>query len=121
MTTIRTMSDKGRSAPIQSHLLVCHAGTETYTLHLHRDGGDRREEWVVSDPVSGMKVCFVHDWYKGLKLSSRSLNKPRAFPLAVAQVEALIERVGSEKFNNVLAAGRAKAKKLDEVAAVGAP
>lgn len=85
---------------VKSHLLVCHAGTVTHTLHLHRDS---LGFWTVSDPQSGGKVLMVIGEYKGMPVSSKGLSLREVRGLAQAQMDALIERVGSDRFNTIMA------------------
>jgi hypothetical protein len=86
---------------VKSHLVVVTAGTVTHTLHLHRltDG-----QWCISDPASGGRLLYVEGCYKGVPCSSRGLTLREAKAMAFAQVEAWIEHIGSDRFNNVLAA-----------------
>lgn len=85
---------------VKSHLLVCHAGTVTHTLHLHRDS---LGFWTVSDPRSGGKVMAVTGVYKGMPVSSKGLSLREVRGPAQAQIDALIERVGSDRFNAIMA------------------
>ena len=84
---------------VKSHLLVCHAGTVTHTLHLHRDS---LGFWAVSDPRTGGKVLHVQGQYKGVPCSSNGMLLREVRGLAQQQIDALIERVGSDRFNKVL-------------------
>ena len=80
--------------------LMFTAGSVTYKLALAKnDAGD----WVVSDPKSGGKVVTVDGVYKGVPCSSRGFPLKLAREFAVASLEVLLNRVGSEKFNAVLA------------------
>jgi hypothetical protein len=84
---------------VKSHLLVCHAGSVTHTLHLHRDS---LGFWAVSDPRSGGKVLHVQGQYKGVPCSSNGMLLRDIRGLAQQQIDALIERVGSDRFNTIL-------------------
>jgi hypothetical protein len=84
---------------VKSHLLVCHAGSVTHTLHLHRDS---LGFWAVSDPRTGGKVLHVLGQYKGVPCSSNGLLLREVRGLAQQQIDALIERVGSDRFNAIL-------------------
>jgi hypothetical protein len=86
---------------VKSHLLVCHAGAVTHTLHLHKDSVG---EWAVSDPLSGGKVLRVQGFYKGCPVSTKGLTIAEARGLAQTQIDDLIERVGSDRFNAILTA-----------------
>lgn len=81
--------------------LMVIAGSETHKLALHRPS--KLQSWVVSDPKSGCKVCTVQGNYKGVPCSSATYPATAAKELALASVEALIARIGSAKFNAVLA------------------
>ena len=101
MPTIITRRQDGTlNAPVKSHLVVVHAGTQTYTLHLHNDP---LWGWRLSDPRSGGCVLTVDGLYKGIRTSSKGFTLREIRVLAFHQAEALIERVGSDKFNAVLA------------------
>ena len=84
---------------VKSHLLVCHAGTVTHTLHLHRDSGG---SWVVSDPRSGGKILHVLGWYKGMPVDSKSMTLKEIRGYAQIDVDSLIEKIGSDHFNSIL-------------------
>lgn len=80
--------------------LVVTAGTVTHKLALHKDHiGD----WVVSDPKSGAAVIrSIRGWFKGCPVSTVGYSKKEALKRGLEEVEALIERIGSKKFNAVL-------------------
>lgn len=80
--------------------LIVIAGSETHKLALHQIPSGH---WVVSDPKSGAKIVSVHGQYKGIRTSSRGLTKRELRDCAVASVEGLINSIGSDKFNAVLA------------------
>lgn len=84
---------------VKSHLLVCHAGSVTHTLHLHRDS---LGFWAVSDPRSGGKVLHVVGQFKGMPVASNGMTLREIRGLAQQQIDALIERVGSDRFNAIL-------------------
>jgi len=69
-----------------------------YTLALHKTSSG----WAVSDPVSGGKILNVSATYKGCPVSSEGLTKSQARANARDDLDLLIERVGSEKFNRIL-------------------
>lgn len=81
--------------------LMVIAGTQAHKLALHKDAvGD----WVVSDPKSGAAVVRrISGWYKGCPVSLKGYTLKQAQAAALAEVEALIQRVGCDKFNAVLA------------------
>jgi len=81
--------------------LMVIAGSTAHKLALHRDSiGD----WVVSDPKSGAAVIRrMTGWYKGCPVSMKAYTLKQAQAIALHEVEALIEKIGSDKFNRVLA------------------
>ena len=91
---------------VKSHLLICHAGAVTHTLHVHKNYSG---EWVVSDPGSGGKLLHLEAMYRGCPVSTYGFTYPEVKPLAQAQVDLLIERVGSDRFNDILGAHVVKA------------
>jgi hypothetical protein len=81
--------------------LMVIVGDQAHKLALHRDNIG---QWVVSDPKSGACVIrHVHGQYKGIRVSSRNLKLSEIRQLALADVDALVQRFGSSKFNAVLA------------------
>jgi hypothetical protein len=103
-----TMHDKkrqpfGEPVPYTPVLFTC--GTTTHRLALHREAGAAPagyREWAISHPVIGAKVCRLTVWHKGMPCSSRHLTIKQARAAAMAALEALCERIGSEKFNSVV-------------------
>jgi hypothetical protein len=93
--------DGSEISTVKSHLLVCHAGSVTHTLHLHRDSLGL---WAVSDPRSGVKVLHVVGQFKGLPVASKGMTLREIRGSAQQQIDALIERVGSDRFNAILTA-----------------
>ena len=89
-------------APVPYTPIIFIAGTVAHRLALHREPGAspaKYREWVVAHPVIGAKVCRVTGTIKGLPCSSKGLNSKEARAAAMAQLEALCERIGSAKFN----------------------
>lgn len=80
--------------------LVVISGTVTHKLALHKD---RIGDWVVSDPKSGAAIIrSIRGWLKGCPVSTVGYSKREALKRGLEEVESLIERIGSEKFNAVL-------------------
>ena len=108
MTTF-TMRDKkqqpfGEPVPYTPVLFTC--GTTTHRLALHRVPGAltaRHRNWAVSHPVIGARVCEVISALHGMPVSSRHLTTKQARAAALAQLERLCERIGSDKFNATIA------------------
>ena len=90
----------GTAVEVKYDPLIFIAGTETYKLALckNRDGA-----WVVSDPRSGAKIVTVQGNYKGMPCTSRGFTLTRARQLAIADLEELVSRIGSDRFNAVMA------------------
>jgi len=76
-------------------------GHEAWRLALHREKG-KGSEWIVSDPVSGYRVCRIDATYKGLPVSSRTLTQKQAQALALVDLDLLVDRIGLERFSEVL-------------------
>jgi len=101
MPTITLRTKTGAEiATVKSHLLVAHAGSVTHTLHLHKSV---HGHWTVSDPRTGGAVLHVNGQYMGITTSSAGYTLKEIKALAHSQIESLIERIGSDKFNQVLA------------------
>jgi hypothetical protein len=100
MPTVTTREKDGTViAEFKSHIVVVHAGAETHTMHLHKDA---LGHWVVTEPRTGAKVLNVHGTYLGCPVSSKGLTLKDIRGKAHAQLESLIERIGSDKFNTVI-------------------
>lgn len=90
-------------------------GDRTYLFALHREFADvnaprAAREWIVSDPVSGYRLLRVNAHYKGMPISSRSLTLAEARQCALADIDALVDRVGLEKFEEVIDRAHASAQ-----------
>lgn len=101
MPTLTLACRKGQNIDVEYTPLIVISGSVTHKLALHQM--PEIGNWVVSDPKSGAKVCVVDGQYRGIRVSSRGLSIRDVRQLALASVEALIQRVGTEKFNAVLA------------------
>jgi hypothetical protein len=80
--------------------LIFTAGTETYKLALTKN---TTGEWIVSDTKSGAKIVTVNGNYKGVPCSSRGFTLSLARQCAVGDLEGLVRRIGSDRFNAVMA------------------
>lgn len=104
-----TMHDKTGQpfgAPVPYTPVLFTAGTVTHRLALHREAGAAPASfraWVVSHPVIGAKVCRLTATHKGVPVSSKHLTSKQARAAAMAALEALCERIGSEQFNVTIA------------------
>ena len=86
--------------------LIYIAGTVTHRLALHLEVGplpNMMKQWRVSHPVIGATVCRVTGTYKGVPCSSRSMGPRDARMHAVACLDAMLERIGSDRFNATIA------------------
>ena len=85
--------------------IVYTRGHEAWRLALHRVNGPG-SEWTVSDPVSGYRVCRVTTTYKGVPVSSKDLTQRQAQQCALVDLDALVDRVGLDRFSAVLNAAQ---------------
>jgi hypothetical protein len=86
--------------------LIYTAGTVTHRLALHRETGslpDSMKEWRISHPTIGASVCRVLGSHKGMPCSSRGMGLRDARMHAVACLDAMLERIGSDRFNDTIA------------------
>ena len=73
--------------------------TSAWRLALHKSA----RQWIVSDPASGAKICTVTATYKGVPVASGDLPLKQARLAALADLDALVDRVGFDRFAAVLA------------------
>jgi len=95
------MRDRDRNLmgePIRYTPIIVIAGSDTYRLALHKVG----DEWQVSHPEIGAKVLSLAYFHRGIPMTTRDLTIAQARNMAVQQIDSLIERVGSVKFNSVI-------------------
>lgn len=90
---------------VKSHIVVVTAGAVTHCLHLHKSPQDH---WVVSDPRTGGVVLVVQGMYKGCPVNTKGFALKEVRGMAHAQVELLIESIGSDRFNAVINAAHEK-------------
>jgi hypothetical protein len=91
--------------PVPYTALIFTAGVVTHRLALHRENTmapAKYREWQVSHPGIGAKICRVTSSHKGVPVSSAGLTVTQARAAAVAELEALCDRIGSDKFNTVI-------------------
>ena len=72
---------------------------ECWRFALHKSG----RMWIVSDPVSGAKICTVSATYKGMPVASGDLSLKHARAMALIDLDLLVDRIGIERFSKVLA------------------
>ena len=93
-----------RTLPIEYRPLKVTVGDVEHTLALHQSAG----YWLVSDPVSGGRVCTVNGSYKGVLVSSKGMGVREATARAREAVASLVQRTGGpSEWNARLAAARA--------------
>lgn len=101
-----------QAEPVAYTPLMFIVGTEVHRLALHKAINslpDEYKEWDVSEPLTGMRVCRVRASYKGAgPISSRGMRVSDAKQCALACVEEVISREGSDRFNAVVAAAKKK-------------
>lgn len=109
---MRDRQGKEMGGPVGFYPLMFTAGTVTHRLALHKEASglpDTYKQWQVSCPTVGAKVCMVRSHYKGVPVSSGRLTVTQARAAAMESLEALLERIGSDKFNAVILAARGAA------------
>ena len=95
------MRDRNRTPmgePVRYTPIMVIAGSDTHRLALRKVG----DEWQVSHPEIGAKVLLVEMTHRGVPMTTRGLTIAQARNLAIKQIDLLIERVGSAKFNTVI-------------------
>lgn len=101
--------------PIKYERLLYTRGHRAHIFALHREHGKTtRKEWIVSDPVSGYRLLRVNAHYKGMPISSADLTLAQARQCALADIDALVDRVGLDQFEAVI--DRAHARAAETVA-----
>lgn len=67
-----------------------------YRFALYKSG----REWIVSEPVSGYRVCRVTAHFKGMPVASGHLTLKQAREHALADIDAIVDRIGFDAFDN---------------------
>ena len=106
----RDRKNKPYGEPVPYTPLIVLAGTQVHKLALHKLDGN----WIVAHPASGARVRDVLATYKGVPVSSGREPLKWARAAALAQIDAMIERMGSDRFNTVLQAAADAAKEPAE-------
>jgi hypothetical protein len=94
------VADGTLADPIEYHPVVVKIGCATESMALHRRND--RDEWTVSDPVSGARVLVILAALKGCPVSSASMTVPEARAAAKVQIPALAAERGLQAFQNRL-------------------
>ena len=72
--------------------------TSVFRFALYKSGRD----WIVSEPVSGYRVCRVSAQFKGMPVASGHLTLRQARECALVDIDAIVDRI----FLNPLDIGR---------------
>jgi hypothetical protein len=90
------MAVRGLSEPVKTKayplIYLCRGRVWRFALHKHV------RDWFVSDPISGARVCRVTASYKGVPVASRDLTIKQAMQAALVDIDAVVARVGFERF-----------------------
>lgn len=89
--------------PVNYYPIIFMRGSDAWRLALHREpvlAG--KGEWIVSDPVSGYRVCRVTALYKGVPVQSKDLTVTQARAAALIDLDTAVDRVGLDRFTRVL-------------------
>lgn len=96
--------------PTKYDRLLYTRGHRAHIFALHREHSKTtRKEWIVSDPVSGYRLLRVSAHYKGMPISSADLTLAQARMCALADIDALVDRVGLDQFEAVIDRAHARA------------
>ncbi len=93
--------------PVQYYPIVFLRGSRSWRLALHREpvlAG--KGDWIVSDPVSGSRVCRITASFKGVPVSSRDLPVNHARAAALVDLDLAVDRIGLDRFAAVLDAAQ---------------
>lgn len=91
--------------PVSYDPLIYTRQSSAWRFALHKSG----REWIISDPVSGLKIAPVSAFYKGCPVASGDLSLKNARLAALADLDQLIDRIGFERFSQAIE--KAKPKK----------
>jgi hypothetical protein len=102
----------GQFEDVPYYPIIFVRGSDAWRLALHREpvlAG--KGDWIVSDPVSGFRVCRLTATYKGLPIATRDLTVTEARAAALVDLDTTVDRVGLERFTRVLGEAQ-KAKEI---------
>lgn len=95
--------------PVEYYPIVYLAGSDAWRLALHREPVlSGKGDWIVSDPVSGYRVCRITASYKSMPVASRDLTVTQARAAALLDLDATVTRIGLARFTRVLAEAQTK-------------
>ena len=66
-----------------------------YRFALYKSGRD----WIVSEPVSGYRVCRVTAHFKGMPVASGHLTLKQAREFALVDIDSIVDRIGFDAFD----------------------
>ncbi len=101
----------GAFEPVQYYPLIYVHGSDAWRVALHREpvlAG--KGNWIVSDPVSGYRVCRVTASHKGMPIGSKILTIAQARAAAILDLDATVARIGADRFARVLSEAQNKGK-----------
>lgn len=108
--------------PTKYDRLLYTRGHRAHIFALHREHhaaiARKDKEWIVSDPVSGYRLLRVSAHYKGMPISSADLTLAQARMCALADIDALVDRVGLDQFEAVIDRAHARAAEVQSEGAV---
>jgi len=84
--------------PTKAYPIVFTRQDRAWRFALHKSG----REWIVSDPVSGKRVCRVSATYKGVPVASGTLTIKQAMQASLIDLDAIVDRMGFDTFAAVL-------------------
>jgi hypothetical protein len=110
------VKNSDKTIDVKYDRLLYTRGTRAHIFALHREPTPgvpaTRRDWIVSDPVSGYRLLRVNAHFKGMPISSASLTLTQARQCALADIDALVDRVGLDKFETVIDRAHASAQTL---------
>jgi hypothetical protein len=93
----------GTSEPVEYYPIVFLRGSDTWRLALHREPvAAGKGDWIVSEPVSGYRVCRVTATFKGMPVTSHNLTVTQARAAALVDLDTTVDRIGLDRFARVL-------------------
>lgn len=107
----RALDGSLMSNPVEYWPLKVIALDRPYTLAVSRGvSGFKDDSWIISDPVTGLRVCNVTEYYKGCPIGSVGMGPRAAVRAAHEAIEGLLAMKGAHRF---VAAIEAAAQKFN--------
>jgi hypothetical protein len=107
LPTFALQHKDGTTEQTEYHPLGINVSGVEHALALHRESPEG--EWVVSDTVSGGRICRVLCTYKGVPVANSGLSLDLAKQQARIDVMQIAVRLGPETFNKRLETARSQA------------